>query len=71
MKAVWIEGACEDLRGVLEGLPHPYRLFSSEEGCVLLVEGVEEETLARLIDAGGKPLKLEEEGCAKRSGSSP
>ena len=71
MKAVWIEGACEELRAVLEALPHPYKLFSLEEGCALLVEGVEEATLARLTKAGGRPLRLEEEGCGKRSGSSP
>jgi len=71
MKIAVIEGEQEALRRLAEGLPHPYRLLVGEERSLLLVEGVEEAALASLAGHAPRVFVLEEEGCGKRSSSSP
>ncbi|HFB39363.1 MAG TPA: hypothetical protein ENJ76_02980 [Oceanithermus sp.] len=71
MKIAVIEGEREVLRRLAEGQPHPYRLLAGSEGHLLLVEGVEEATLRSLAGHAPRVFVLEEEGCGKRSSSSP
>ncbi len=72
MKVAVLEGDREELRRVAHGQPHPYRLLVGEGGrALLLLEGIEEATLRSLGAYAPRVLVLEEEGCGRRSISSP
>ena len=71
MKVALIEGEREALRRLAERQPHPYRLFVGEGRALLVLEGVEEATLRVLAEHGPRVFVLEEEGCGKKSSSSP
>ena len=71
MKVAVIEGDREALSELAKGQPHPYRLLVGEDRSLLIVEGVEEATLVSLAGHAPRVFVLEEEGCGKRSSSSP